>query len=55
MTKTEIKKRISELKREIKYQNKKMEVCAYGKSDLYYVLGLENELYDLEQQLEGAK
>ena len=54
MTKTEIRKKISELKKEIKYQNKKMEICAYGKSDLYYVMGLENELYDLENQLKTA-
>lgn len=51
MTKEEIKKRIKELKNQIKYENRKMQVCGYGKSDLRYLYSLENELEDLNNKL----
>lgn len=51
MTKQEIKKRIAELKREIKYEKQTMEYCAYSSSDLKYLYALEQELMDLENQL----
>ena len=52
MKKQEIKKRISNLKREIRYEKRKMNCCAYGKSDLMFLYGLEEELKVLENQLE---
>lgn len=52
MKKQEIKKRIAELKSEIRYEKRKMNCCAYGKSDLMFLYGLEQELADLKNQLE---
>ena len=51
MTKQEIKKRIAQLKSNIRYEKRKMKCCAYGKSDLMYLYGLEQELESLENQL----
>lgn len=51
MKKQEIKTKISNLKREIRYENKKLSCCAYGKSDLIYLDGLRQELKDLENKL----
>ena len=51
MTVKEIKKRINELNKEIKYEKRKMKCCAYGKSDLMYLYGLEQELENLKNQL----
>lgn len=51
MTDSAIKKRIKELKNEIKYEKKKMKCCAYGSSDLRYLYGLEQELAGLEKQI----
>lgn len=52
MTKEMITKRIKELKSQIKYEKTKMKVCAYGKSDLMYLYGLEQELEELNKKLE---
>lgn len=52
MTKEMITKRIKELKTQIKYEKNKMKVCAYGKSDLMYLYGLEQELEELNKKLE---
>ncbi len=41
---SDIDKRIIELEEEINYEENKMKCCGYGKSDLYYLLNLENEL-----------
>ena len=51
MDKQEIKEKITKLKKEIRYEKKKMNVCAYGTSDLRYLYGLESELADLETQI----
>ena len=52
MTKEMITKRIKELKTQIKYEKNKMKICAYGKSDLMYLYGLEQELEELNKKLE---
>ena len=52
MTKEMITKRIKELKKQIKYEKNKMKVCAYGKSDLMYLYGHEQELEELNKKLE---
>ena len=51
MDKQEIKEKIMKLKKEIRYEKRKMQVCAYGTSDLRYLYGLESELADLETQI----
>lgn len=51
MDKQEIKEKITKLKKEIRYEKRKMQVCAYGTSDLRYLYGLESELADLEEQI----
>lgn len=51
MDKQEIKEKITKLKKEIRYEKRKMNVCAYGTSDLRYLYGLESELEDLEKQI----
>lgn len=51
MDKQEIKEKITKLKKEIRYEKRKMQVCAYGTSDLRYLCGLESELADLEEQI----
>ena len=45
-----IRARIKELKSQIKYEKRKMKCCAYGKSDLMYLYGLEIELNKLENE-----
>lgn len=52
MTEEMIEKRIKELEDEIKYEKEKMKCCGYGRSDLMYLYGLEEELEYLENQLE---
>lgn len=47
----EILKKIKELKRQIKYEERKMKVCGYGKSDIYYVESLKEELQEYEEKL----
>ena len=51
MDKQEIKEKMAKLKKEIRYEKRKMQVCAYGTSDLRYLYGLESELEDLEKQI----
>ena len=51
MDKQEIKEKITKLKKEIRYEKRKMKVCAYGTSYLRYLYGLESELADLETQI----
>ena len=46
-----IENRIEELKKEIEYEEKKLDVCAYGTSDLMYIEGLKQELAELEQKI----
>ena len=36
----------------IEYEKRKMECCGYGKSDLMYLIGLEEELTRLEKELD---
>ncbi len=43
-----IEKRIEELQDMIDYEEKKLKVCGYGKSDLLYVEGLKEELQELK-------
>lgn len=45
-----IEKKIRELKKQIKYEEKKLECCANGKQDLFYLVALEQELEDLEEK-----
>lgn len=42
-----VKNRIKELQEEIEYEERKMEVCGYGSSDLRYLDGLKEELEEL--------
>ena len=46
-----IEKRIEELENEIEYEEKKLKVCGYGKSDLLYIEGLKEELQELESKI----
>ena len=46
-----IENRSEELKKEIEYEEKKLDVCAYGTSDLMYIEGLKQELAELEQKI----
>lgn len=46
-----IENRIEELQDMIDYENRKLEVCGYGTSDLLYIQGLEEELEKLENLL----
>lgn len=43
-----IEKRIEELQDMIDYENRKLEVCGYGTSDLLYIEGLKEELQELK-------
>ena len=43
---------IQELKKEIEYEEKRLDVCAYGTSDLYYLESLKNKLEELENLME---
>ena len=45
-------KRIEELKKEIAYEKKRLECCAYGKSDLIYLGQLQQELEELTESEE---
>lgn len=46
-----IEKRIEELQDIIDYEEKKLEVCGYGTSDLLYIEGLKEELQELESKI----
>ena len=39
--------RAEELEKEIEYEEKKLDICAYGTSDLMYIEGLKSELEEL--------
>lgn len=40
------------LKKEIEYEEKRLNVCGYGTKDLYYLESLKNRLEELENLLE---
>lgn len=46
-----IENRIEELEQEIEQEEKKLDVCGYGKEDLYYVEGLMDELEELRNKI----
>lgn len=46
-----IENRIEELENEIDYEEKRLEVCGYGTSDLMYIEGLKQELAELKQKI----
>lgn len=46
-----IENRIEELQDMIDYENRKLEVCGYGTSDLLYIEGLKEELQELESKI----
>lgn len=41
---------IEKLKKEIEYEEKKINICGYGKSELYYLESLKNKLEELEKK-----
>ena len=45
-----LEKQIAKLEKQIEYENRKLEVCAYGKSDLAYIDELESELEELKEK-----
>lgn len=51
MDKQEIKEKITKLKKQIRYEKRRMQFCAYGSGDLRYLYGLESELADLQKQI----
>lgn len=46
----ELEEEIEKLEKQIDYERKKLDVCAYGKSDLYYLEGLEEKLEQLIEE-----
>ena len=52
MTREMIEEKIEKLENEISYEEEKMKCCAYGHSDLMYLMGLQEELEELEEMLE---
>lgn len=42
--------KIEELKKQLDYEEKRIEVCGYGKSDLYHIEVLKCEIEDLENR-----
>ena len=52
MTLDELYERQEELERQIEYEEKKLNVCGYGKSDLYYLDRLYAELDEINEQIE---
>ena len=47
-----IENKIEDLLNEIEYEERRMECCAYDKSDLAYLESLKEELAELEDKLE---
>ena len=41
-----------ELKQQIEYEERKQNVCGYGKEDLYYLSGLYAELEEIREKIE---
>lgn len=52
-TTCDLEKQIEELEKQIAYEKKKLDCCAYGKSELLYIQELEEQLYELQEQLEN--
>lgn len=52
LTYTEIEQRIEELKKEIEYENRRLNVYGYGKSDLLHLESLQYELKMLQNQID---
>lgn len=46
-----LENKAEELEEEIEYQEKKLDICAYGTSDLMYIEGLKNELAEIEKKI----
>ncbi len=44
-------KEIAELKKQIKYEREKQEICATSKQDIYYLEELEEKLQMLESEV----
>jgi hypothetical protein len=49
---SKIENEIEKIKEEIDYEKRKMECCAYGKSDLIHLEELEDKLKELENLLD---
>lgn len=47
----ELENRAEELEKEIEYEEKKMNVCGYGSSDLSYLDGLYEELEEIKEKI----
>lgn len=47
----ELENRAEELEKEIEYEEKKMNVCGYGSSDLVYLDGLYEELEEIKEKI----
>lgn len=52
MTLDELYEKQEELEKQIEYEKKKLDVCGYGKSDLYYLDELYAELNEVNEQIE---
>lgn len=48
----ELYNRQEELEKQIEYEERKQNVCGYGKEDLYYLDGLYTELEEIKEQIE---
>ena len=48
----ELYNRQEELEKQIEYEERKQNVCGYGKEDLYYLDGLYAELEEIKEQIE---
>lgn len=46
-----LEERASDLENEIEYEERKLDVCAYGKSDLMYIEGLKSELEEIQEKI----
>ena len=44
-----VEEEIERLEKEIDYEERKLKVCGYGKSDLYYIEELEDDLEQLKE------
>lgn len=47
--------RIKQIKNEIKYEKRRQKVCATGKSDIYYLYSLQEELEDLKEKADSVE
>ena len=46
-----LEERAEELENEIEYEEKKLDVCGYGKSDLMYIEELKSELAEIQNKI----